>query len=629
MESTCTAPKQAFCYTPLDEEGQQTRLFTLLPGKRQSPLCGILVAANLKNDLQYDALSYVWGDPTPLFELVVNGDMLEIAENLCKALLAIRLETEPLTLWIDAICINQEDIDERGRQVQLMRSIYGSANAVRVWLDIDIDLGSPALEAAQTQPLVLTRHDLAFWDPFYQIFSNAYWGRLWTQQEFFLSRRLVFQFPTGTLDGEPVIAFERAANNIWFGSLDSGQASVDYSTNTFGHGLFSTLDDGFESTRGDGFSYADNNGAFLLNLWLRSHGLKSTDPRDHVYGLVGLAKDCREHMIDSDYNLTTLEAYAQVIEHSIRTTSSLAFLCYQHTLSGGDVPHCCSPANGESTLPTWLPSPSKHSTLLLPDSYINNASSGVTICTNPPTISHGGRIFSVRGIKHDVLAVTSPRGLADEPICSLPEILRQFNRTSTSTPSTSSTNKPIWAEDGPLCLALSNWLDSHLSTRLFGNPNPTLTELSSRVRSLVNLLESAGRLDLSFEDLTLTAPPPSGHSSIPGLSETHRQTAQAIWFCTVGGVLVATRQGTSTGLCYLVCQGCTPEPGDEVWVLFGCSMPMILRFRGSVGDIKRYAVVGPAKMIGLMDGEACKGLRLDGEPGEEHQGNEPVEIELI
>ena len=290
MESTNTEPKKSFRYTPLDGERQQTRIFTLLPGEKQSPLCGTLVAVDLTDNLQYDALSYVWGNPSPLFDLAVNGNVLGIAENLRNALLAIRLEKEPTALWIDAICINQKDIDERSRQVQLMRSIYGSARRVRVWLNVDVDLGSPALEAARMQPLALTGHDLAFWDPFYQIFASAYWERLWTQQELLLSRSLVFHFPEGTLDGEPVIAFERAANNLWFRSLDSGQASLDYSTCTFGRGLFSTLHDGFQSAHDDGFSYADNNGPFLLNLFLRSHSLKSTDPRDHVYGLVGLAR---------------------------------------------------------------------------------------------------------------------------------------------------------------------------------------------------------------------------------------------------------------------------------------------------------------------------------------------------
>lgn len=87
----------------------------------------------------YAALSYVWGpqDPASMRDIVVNNKVIRVGCNLEAALRAMQDSTElraGLKLWVDSICINQNDIMERSHQVRRMRAIYSGARSIIVWL---------------------------------------------------------------------------------------------------------------------------------------------------------------------------------------------------------------------------------------------------------------------------------------------------------------------------------------------------------------------------------------------------------------------------------------------------------------------------------------------------------------
>jgi hypothetical protein len=83
-------------------------------------LCGHLVQTSLiwKRGSEYEALSYLWGDPTTTFAVVIDGRQLPNTRNFKSALQHLRLEEKPRTIWIDAICISQSDILEHNWQVR-------------------------------------------------------------------------------------------------------------------------------------------------------------------------------------------------------------------------------------------------------------------------------------------------------------------------------------------------------------------------------------------------------------------------------------------------------------------------------------------------------------------------------
>ena len=95
----------------------------------------------------YDALSYVWGSEVDQQAICIDSYTLSVGANLHAALLSLRDPFIERILWIDAICINQNDIEEKGRQVQSMAKIYAKASRVVVWLGETADDSDQALEA--------------------------------------------------------------------------------------------------------------------------------------------------------------------------------------------------------------------------------------------------------------------------------------------------------------------------------------------------------------------------------------------------------------------------------------------------------------------------------------------------
>lgn len=131
--------ESSFAYTPLP--AKSIRLVELMPAsRRQDPLKCITKSTSLDpaKVSSYEALSYVWGEPTRKWRLICNEMDLPITKNCHEALVNLRRRFVPRVLWIDAICINQGDtdeaIDERNSQVEIMGEIYYKAKQVLVWL---------------------------------------------------------------------------------------------------------------------------------------------------------------------------------------------------------------------------------------------------------------------------------------------------------------------------------------------------------------------------------------------------------------------------------------------------------------------------------------------------------------
>ncbi|KAI1160833.1 heterokaryon incompatibility protein-domain-containing protein [Nemania serpens] len=96
-----------------------------------------LSTVSLTNPPTYEALSYCWGDASDLSLIFCDGKPFPVTKNLESALRHIRQSQGDRVLWIDAICINQDNLAERAYQVNLMRHIYQTACRVLIWLGGD------------------------------------------------------------------------------------------------------------------------------------------------------------------------------------------------------------------------------------------------------------------------------------------------------------------------------------------------------------------------------------------------------------------------------------------------------------------------------------------------------------
>ncbi|KAF7196583.1 hypothetical protein HII31_01953 [Pseudocercospora fuligena] len=110
------------------------RLLSLWPGSGEDPLLGHLDTYELDQAPLFEALSYCWGRVDPSYTINISSEKLEVTENLKLALFRLRNSDAVRRLWIDGICINQQDATEKTAQVKLMRDIYQKAHRTVVWL---------------------------------------------------------------------------------------------------------------------------------------------------------------------------------------------------------------------------------------------------------------------------------------------------------------------------------------------------------------------------------------------------------------------------------------------------------------------------------------------------------------
>jgi Heterokaryon incompatibility protein (HET) len=127
-------------YIPVDTPKQEIRLVAIELAKDDDlPIKCTLSVACSKESPEFMALSYVWGDASITRPIQLNGETFYVTENLFRALIALRWESEDFVCWIDAICINQQDTSEKNNQVLLMGEIYRASRLLVVWLGDESD----------------------------------------------------------------------------------------------------------------------------------------------------------------------------------------------------------------------------------------------------------------------------------------------------------------------------------------------------------------------------------------------------------------------------------------------------------------------------------------------------------
>ncbi|KAK0648983.1 heterokaryon incompatibility protein-domain-containing protein, partial [Cercophora newfieldiana] len=198
------APKTP--YTPLSTKGSEIRVLTLLPspGEPDRPIQCRLRVVSLNNNPEYEALSYVWGNTAERKPIEVDGCEMQVTTNLEAALRRLRHATHERYLWVDALCIDQDNVEEKETQIPLMEKIYTLAAPALIWLgettspDLDAFF-SIANEEPKDRQRRIARTVLCFhpWERrktyaaqafcgMMELVSLPYWSRMWTIQEFWL-----------------------------------------------------------------------------------------------------------------------------------------------------------------------------------------------------------------------------------------------------------------------------------------------------------------------------------------------------------------------------------------------------------------------------------------------------------
>ncbi|KAK4446202.1 HET domain-containing protein [Podospora aff. communis PSN243] len=127
-----------------------TRIIRLASApNRDDPLIAALELVDVSNTTPYEALSYTWGTDPPSDYLWLSDFPLPIKPNLEAALRSLRLPNMVRRVWVDAVCIDQNNVDEKSRQIQYMRLVYKHSARVIVWLGSKTPGVEQAFAAAQ------------------------------------------------------------------------------------------------------------------------------------------------------------------------------------------------------------------------------------------------------------------------------------------------------------------------------------------------------------------------------------------------------------------------------------------------------------------------------------------------
>jgi len=113
-------------YQPL-ETPRSIRSVDIHPGTGEDAMRCSIRHQGLDERPDFEAISYVWGDPVFSARIMCDSRVVHITPSLCRSLRRVRLNTAVRTVWVDGLSINQQDDTERSQQVQLMRDIYQDA----------------------------------------------------------------------------------------------------------------------------------------------------------------------------------------------------------------------------------------------------------------------------------------------------------------------------------------------------------------------------------------------------------------------------------------------------------------------------------------------------------------------
>ncbi|KAK4185482.1 heterokaryon incompatibility protein-domain-containing protein [Podospora australis] len=338
--------------------------------------------------IKYEALSYTWGPPDDVeFDIFIvdrsssspteDRLRLRVRQNLARALRQLRHKDRERTLWIDAICINQNDLDERSSQVARMPQIYQLAEHVTVWLGPATDNSGFAMRqleylARQVQ-IVFRYHAFYFlpapeakekgwstsnsllfgessetrentWHAIAQLLSREWFYRVWVQQEIHLARE------ARVYCGEVEVDWK-----------DFSSALIVLSNNDLRpHKILPRtrleVPSGIARTYGAVWTIDQ-----LFTMLAR--GRSCTDPRDFVYGFLGLLPLQFSRKIPLRYDLPVREVYRATAITYVNHLQRLELLA-----------NCCLETRTRQDLPSWVPDFSSPGLKALPNQFASGYS---------------------------------------------------------------------------------------------------------------------------------------------------------------------------------------------------------------------------------------------------------------
>lgn len=364
-----------YIYKALDSDPGNIRVLLLHPAEDlEADIEVSLRHIQLRDRRLFEAVSYVWGDPNDTVTVLLEGFPVSVTRELSQALRHLRRSRDDRVLWVDALCIDQKNIQERGSQVRLMRDIYSACSASLVWIGV----GDPAMVRGLDVITKLKRADieslrrkirklplsqrrqlegLAIEGTFQSISRGDWydlqgvfrtpevWYRVWIMQEIACAPTVLLVYGAKIVNWDLIEAF-----------LDSDDCPDAYHGPFYHDDYLTLINQTFMTIQVIAHQrkmmrevkYGGRNSR-LLDVLARFRTCSASDPRDKIYGLLGLATDAMT--VHPDYSKSVCQVYVDFFEIYVNATKSLDLLCQSPWgVRGGSK----SKAN-DLGLPSWCP----------------------------------------------------------------------------------------------------------------------------------------------------------------------------------------------------------------------------------------------------------------------------------
>lgn len=629
-------------YKELQSSSAQVRLIGLRRDdtNRSGKVSGELTTFSLNDPCcpPFTTVSYTWGNGKEYADeaIQLNGQDIFVLKNVLALLrMLCSAPSEEFNLvdewfWIDSICINQDNLSERSSQVKLMGQIYRQAKATIVWLADECDDTSAAIELLihlADRRHELRRHykkrgklmppdlsDHAGWKPLERLLDLPWWRRVWTLQEFLLAKDLTFYCGAQSISRRQ---FRKGLHALELcGPLDGYVKTAAWRTAWNRRRLIQWYEH-------DQNRYKMS----LISLMAFCGDYETTDSRDRIWAVHGLAREEDRQMIGPPtycYDARTL--FTGLVQAFLHQYKSLDVICFAQLFRNRD-------KDWPSWLPDWRIPILPYVVPLMVSQSANEALANFRPITGPPrSIKKAKRMSAYRASGADLPVVDwgdisnhlSCRGIVIDSIDGLGGVPAQDDQLSQDTASTSPVNTTIANADRKEELfqelvrsLVLNRQDKYLESRA------QVTTYGKELRQLVRFADSGdepgdlgppwflgwwelnknlGIRGFSVQDIcqTRSADPHASKAREP--IPKHSKSVFSRIRGVMGGKvrrLMVTKEG------FLGVAPRRAQKGDIVCVLFGCSVPVVLRKHDNNDEYENLCeFVGECYVDGIMNGEA-------------------------
>jgi len=648
-------------------KSDEVQLLKILPAPKSDTIACQLEHFSLDTLPAYSALSYTWGDePSNRSIFIENGQFL-VKQNLESALLEFRGRIPRLPtssgkispsdngysfLWIDAICINQEDVAERTAQVKLMKEIYKRANGLLVWLGPAKENSAEGI--ALLKRFMIERGKAETFETWIRrsedssgsvqtgcqavaaLFWRPWFTRAWVVQEYALGG---FLTPQGSRAIQVFCGSECIPDIVRIGVLCILQPNFlsRYKPHTVPSGPYGlpssapsilpyiitgllTTRARFDVSNSKEKAYEGPGLYQLLPLVVTSSYASATDPRDKIYAFLGLSEEMYDKPLNInfskliiDYNSSVVDVYTSFVQAVVTRTKRL------------DILGCCMSKHGtNSGGKSWVPDWTINDWSDVGHGFLYNDFYAWNIRPDENTSAGGGFTYDVTQGTECVAAFSDDRrvltvsGFVWDKVIAVIPLPKKFDAKATLV---------LRLAFAKFCQMLDLKNEKVHGGDLFGQGKAASDALLFTLT--LNRLKVRRREDPSTEwrdvfrdwlttkskatPQNTTKPEPSPQDIPSSISSPNppepipkRNTAPQInkilteftkSALTTGQFLVVTKEGYF-GKCHK-----KPVKGDNVCIFPGCAMPMILR------PFQEYhKLLGEAYVNGIMDGEVMTAL---------------------